>query len=127
MKSRVEAKDLHVCGDVPSSYGFREDASIKRKRDEGYDLSETCVESLMKVNNKIENYGRTLNEGFDASNDTMYKVMTQMEVLHGLTLDERLLAMSVIGRSATLFHMFDRLDEDGKFRMAQMVANGSIN
>ena len=57
----------------------------------------------------------------------MAKVATHMKDLHGLTLDERLVAMSMIGSSEPLFVMFDQLDEDGKVRMAQMVAVGVIN
>ena len=53
-------------------------------------------------------------------------VTTQMKDLHGLTLDESLLAMYVVGRSAPLFLMFERLDDEGKIRMAQMVTNGYI-
>ncbi|KAI7756576.1 hypothetical protein M8C21_009886 [Ambrosia artemisiifolia] len=69
---------------------------------------------------------KTTEAGINAANDMMDKVMTQMGDLSGLTLDERLIAMSVIGRSAPLTKMFDGLDVDGKFRMAQMVANGTI-
>ena len=53
-------------------------------------------------------------------------VTTQMKDLHGLTLDESLLAMYVVGRSAPLFLMFERLDDEGKIRRAQMVTNGYI-
>lgn len=114
----VDNKDLHAGEDADSTDAVREDAcSYKRKRDEGKDLCETCVESLEKPKNII---------GDNAASDMMDRVMTQMEDLSGLTLDERLIAMAVIGRSAPLTKMFDRLDLYGKFRMAQLVADGSI-
>lgn len=50
-------------------------------------------------------------------------VTTQMKDLDGLTLVERLLVVYVIGRSVPLSLMFERLDDEGKIRMAQMVAN----
>ncbi|XP_076910673.1 uncharacterized protein LOC143568385 [Bidens hawaiensis] len=111
----VESKGVRTDEDAGSTYAVRECAcSSKRKRNEG----ETCVESLEKPKNII---------GDNAASEMMDRVMTQMVGLSGLILDERLIAMSVIGRSAPLAKMFDRLDVDGKFRMAQLVANGSIN
>ncbi|KAI7756572.1 hypothetical protein M8C21_009882 [Ambrosia artemisiifolia] len=118
----VESKDLRVDEDAGSTHGVLEGVGgYKRKRDEEMDLCETCVESLEKRKNIID-----CKAGINAANDMMDKVVTQIGDLPGLTLDERLLAMSVIGRSAPLAKMFDRLNVDGKVRMAQMVANGSI-
>ena len=57
----------------------------------------------------------------------MGKVATQMKDLRGLTLDECLVAMSVIGSSEPLSVMFDQLDGDGKVRIAQIVAVGRAN
>nr|GEZ78968.1 LysM domain receptor-like kinase 3 [Tanacetum cinerariifolium] len=67
------------------------------------------------------------NERINESNEMMDKVMTQMNDLYGLTEDECFNAMSVIARSALLIHIFDRLDEDGKVCMVQMVADGSVS
>nr|XP_043631051.1 uncharacterized protein At2g29880-like [Erigeron canadensis] len=129
----VEAKDLHVIEDVPSYYGVVESVISKLKR-AGDD--ETCAESLEKQKNAIEDFGptyiensnRRANQGINnVASDMMDKVVTQMKDLPSLILDESLIAMSVIGRSAALSKMFDRLDEDGKVRMAQLVANGSIS
>ncbi|KAL8239045.1 hypothetical protein R6Q59_015612 [Mikania micrantha] len=120
----VESENLQVGEDAGSTHGVIEGVRSKRKRDEEKDLSETCVESLEKLKNIIESFTGG-NVKINAAND-MDKVMTQMENLSGLTLDERLIAMSVIGRSAPLAKMFDRLDGEGKLRMAQLVANGSI-
>ncbi|GKD96159.1 hypothetical protein Tco_1380056 [Tanacetum coccineum] len=125
----LEAKDLHVSGNVSSFYG-----GSKRKRDEHNRLSETCVGLLDRLKNAIENFGRVFfenleevtNERINESNEMMDKVMSQMNDLCGLTEDDCLKAMSVIVRSAPLFHIFDQLDEDGKVCMAQMVADGSI-
>ena len=44
-------------------------------------------------------------------------VTTQMKDLHGLTLDERLLAVYVVGRSVPLLLMFERLGDEGKIYM----------
>ncbi|GJV17860.1 RNA-directed DNA polymerase, eukaryota [Tanacetum coccineum] len=58
------------------------------------------------------------------ANDTMSKVATQMKDLPRLTLDERLMAMSVIGRSEPLSVMFDQLVCREKFvwhRWLQLV------
>ncbi|GJT23469.1 hypothetical protein Tco_0893406 [Tanacetum coccineum] len=124
----LEAKDLHVSGNVSSFYEYKECGGSKRKRDEHNGICETCVGSLDVLKNAIENFGRVFfenleevaNERINASNEMMDKVMTQIYDLYGLTEDECLKAMSVIGRSAPLFHMFARLNEDGKVRMAQM-------
>ncbi|PWA95652.1 hypothetical protein CTI12_AA046190 [Artemisia annua] len=132
----LEAKDLHVSGNVSSFYGYRESVGgSKRKRDEHNGPRETCVESLDVLKNTIENFGRVFfenmekvaNQRINASNELMDKVMNQINDLYALTDAESLKAMSVIGRSASLFRMFDRLDKNGKVLMAQMVANGSIS
>ncbi|GJV01458.1 hypothetical protein Tco_1335027 [Tanacetum coccineum] len=88
--------------------------SNKRKRNDGNDLTQNHVES------------KVANQGINAANDTMSKVATQMKDLPRLTLDELLMAMSVIGMSEPLSVMFDQLDQEGKVRMAQMVAVGAI-
>ncbi|GKC84319.1 replication protein A 70 kDa DNA-binding subunit B, partial [Tanacetum coccineum] len=93
----------------------KEIVSSKRKRTQGNDLNGNHVES------------KVANQGINAVNDTMSKIETQMKDLPCLKLDERLMAMSVIGRSEPLSVMFDQLDEDGKVRMAQMVTVGAIN
>ncbi|KAI3828490.1 hypothetical protein L1987_02591 [Smallanthus sonchifolius] len=91
----VESKDLHVGEDVGSTHGVFEGVSSKRKRDEGKDPSETCVESLKKLKNIIESFVRSFVVNLETSaNDMMDIVMTQMGDLSGLTLDERLIAMS---------------------------------
>ncbi|GJZ63871.1 hypothetical protein Tco_0620292 [Tanacetum coccineum] len=94
INSCLEAKDLHISGNVSSLYEYREKS----------------LEDMA-------------NERINASNEMMDKVMSQMNDLYGLTEDECLKAMFVIGRSAPLFHMFDRLDEERKVRMAQMVVD----
>nr|GEV53539.1 hypothetical protein CTI12_AA046200 [Tanacetum cinerariifolium] len=78
-----------------------------------------CLEGK-ELHNHVES--KVANQGINASNDTMSKVATQMKDLPRLTFDERLIAMSVIGRSEPLSVMFDQLDQEGKVRMAQMVA-----
>ncbi|GKD63427.1 hypothetical protein Tco_1305535 [Tanacetum coccineum] len=113
----VKAKDVELhFSENPSSFnGVQESESSKRKRNEGDEVDDNCVES------KVANHGSS------AANDTMSKVVSQLKDLPRLTLDERLMAMSVIGRSEPLSVMFDQLDEDGKVRMAQMVADGAIS
>ena len=108
----LEDKELHVSGNLSSFYAVQESESSKRKRNEGDEVGDNCVES------------KVANQGSNAVNDTMGKVASQIKDLPRLKLDERLLAMSVIGRSEPLSVMFDQLDEDGKVRMAQMVAVG---
>ena len=110
----LEDKELHVSGNLSSFYGVQESESSKRKRNEGEEVGDNCVES------------KVANQGSNAVNDTMGKVASQIKDLPRLKLDERLLAMSVIGRSEPLFVMFDQLDEDGQVRMAQMVEVGVI-
>nr|GEW03734.1 hypothetical protein [Tanacetum cinerariifolium] len=97
----VNSSPLHAVGD-------------KRKRDETSKLNETCVET------------KVASQAINAANEIMDIVTTQMKDLQGLTLNERLLAMSVIDTSAPLSLMFERLDDEGKIRMAQMVANGYV-
>ncbi|GKE25607.1 hypothetical protein Tco_1440991 [Tanacetum coccineum] len=92
----LEAKDLHVSGNVSSFYEYREKFRAAL----------------------FENLEEVANERINASNEMMDKVMNLLNDLYGLTEDECLKAMSVIVKSAPLFHMFDRLDEDGKVRMA---------
>ncbi|GKB94994.1 kinase-like domain, phloem protein 2-like protein [Tanacetum coccineum] len=107
---KVKEEDI-----VEENHGVRESESNKRKRNDGNDVIKNHVES------------KVANQGINAANDTMSKVATQIKDLPGLKLDERLMAMSVIGRSEPLSVMFDQLDEEGKVRMAQMVAVGAIN
>nr|GEU89988.1 hypothetical protein [Tanacetum cinerariifolium] len=110
----LEAEELPVSVDVSSFDGSKESVGDKRKRDETSELNETCVET------------KVASQGINAANEIMDIVTTQMNDLQGLTLDERLLAMSLIGRSAPLSLMFERLDDEGKILMAQMVAHGYI-
>nr|GEV16288.1 hypothetical protein [Tanacetum cinerariifolium] len=114
INTSLETEKLPVSVDVSSFDGGKESVGDKRKRDETSELNETCVET------------KVASQGITAANEIMDIVTTQMKDLQGLTLDERLLAMSVIGRSAPLSLMFERLDDEGKIRMAQMVANGYI-
>ncbi|GKB19959.1 ribonuclease H-like domain-containing protein [Tanacetum coccineum] len=114
INTSLEAEELPVSVDVSSFDGAKESVGDKRKRDETSELNETCVETKLA------------SQGITAANEIMDIVTTQMNDLQGLTLDERLLAMSVIGRSAPLSLMFERLDDEGKIRMAQMVAHGYI-
>ncbi|GJW84801.1 kinase-like domain, phloem protein 2-like protein [Tanacetum coccineum] len=102
-----QSDDLKVKGEdiVEENHGVRESESSKRKRNDGNDLINNHVE--LKVAN---------HQGSSSANDTMSKVASQMKDLPRLKLDERLLAMSVIGRSEPLSVMFDQLDEDGKSR-----------
>lgn len=111
----LEGKEVHGSGNASSFNRDKEIVSSKRKRTEGNDLNGNRVES------------KVLNQGINAANDIMGKVASQIKDLPRLKLDERLLAMSVIGRSEPLSVMFDQLDEGGKVRMAQMVAVGAIN
>ncbi|GKD97996.1 hypothetical protein Tco_1381893, partial [Tanacetum coccineum] len=111
----LEDKELHFSENPSSFNGVQKSESSKRKRNEGDEVDDNCVES------KVANHGSS------AANDTMSKVVSQLKDLPRLTLDERLMAMSVIGRSEPLSVMFDQLDEDGKVRMAQMVADGAIS
>ncbi|GJV01459.1 hypothetical protein Tco_1335028 [Tanacetum coccineum] len=106
---KVKGKDI-----VEENHGVRDSESNKRKRNDGNDLTQNHVES------------KVANQGINAANDTMSKVATQMKDLPRLTLDELLMAMSVIGMSEPLSVMFDQLDQEGKVRMAQMVAVGAI-
>ncbi|GJR35492.1 hypothetical protein Tco_1211176 [Tanacetum coccineum] len=106
----LEDKELHVSENLSSFYGVQESESSKRKRNEGDEVGDNCMES------------KVANHGSNAVNDTMSKVASQMKDLLRLTLDERLMAMYVIGRSEPLSVMFDQLDQEGKVRMAQMVA-----
>ncbi|PWA64076.1 hypothetical protein CTI12_AA347720 [Artemisia annua] len=114
INTSLEAEELPISVDVSSFDGAKESVGDKRKRDETSELNETYVET------------KVAKQGINAANEIMDIVTTQMKDLQGLTLDERLLAMSVIGRSAPLSLMFERLDDEGKIRMAQMVANGYI-
>ncbi|PWA95653.1 hypothetical protein CTI12_AA046200 [Artemisia annua] len=109
----LEGKEVH---DSASSFNRdKEIVSSKRNRTEGNDLNGNCVKS------------KVVNQGINAANDIMGKVASQIKDLPRLKLDERLLAMSVIGRSEPHSVMFDQLDEEGKVRMAEMVAVGAIN
>ncbi|GKE25254.1 hypothetical protein Tco_1436766 [Tanacetum coccineum] len=108
INSCLEAKDLHISGNVSSLYEYRESVG-------------NAIENFMRV--FLESLEDMANERINASNEMMDKVMSQMNDLYGLTEDECLKAMFVIGRSAPLFHMFDRLDEERKVRMAQMVVD----
>nr|GEZ74494.1 LysM domain receptor-like kinase 3 [Tanacetum cinerariifolium] len=90
----------------------------------GMFLHSTNRESIGLFFEKLEDLA---NERINESNEMMDKVMTQMNDLYGLTEDECFNAMSVIARSALLIHIFDRLDEDGKVCMVQMVADGSVS
>ncbi|GJW62811.1 RNA-directed DNA polymerase, eukaryota [Tanacetum coccineum] len=96
----------HVKGEdiVEENHGVRESESSKRKRNEGDEVGDE-LERVKAVNTK----------------EIMVKDLPR------LTLDERLMAMSVIGRSEPLSVMFDQLDQQGKVRMAQMVAVGAIS
>lgn len=114
INTSLEAEELPVSVDVSSFDGAKESVGDKRKRDETSKLNETYVET------------KAAKQVINAANEIMDIVTSQMKDLQGLTLDERLLAMSVIGRSAPLSLMFERLDDEGKIRMAQMVANGYI-
>nr|GEY42758.1 ribonuclease H-like domain-containing protein [Tanacetum cinerariifolium] len=76
----------------------------KHKRDETSELNETCVET------------KVASQGITTANVIMDIVTTQMKDLQGLTLDERLLVMYVIGRSTPLSLMCERLDDEGKIR-----------
>ncbi|GKD31878.1 hypothetical protein Tco_1242656 [Tanacetum coccineum] len=106
----LEDKELHVSENLSSFYGVQESESSKHKRNEGDEAGDNCVES------------KVANHGSNAVNDTTSKVASQMKDLPRLILDERLMAMSVIGRSEPLSVMFDQLDQERKVRMAQMVA-----
>ncbi|XP_071730419.1 uncharacterized protein [Rutidosis leptorrhynchoides] len=131
----IEVKDLMDEEDVHSTRGVNETTGCKRKRYEENESSKSCEESSEKMNNAIDDFKQTLTEILEKmatkrvneDTDLMNKVMTQMSDLPTLTLDERLKTMSVIGRSASLSFMYDRLDEDEKIRMAQLVSRGSIS
>ncbi|XP_071730420.1 uncharacterized protein [Rutidosis leptorrhynchoides] len=109
-----------------------ETMGFKRKKYEASDLSKSCEESLEKKNNAIGDFAQTLTEklatlSVNEATDLMDKVMTQMNDLSTLTVDKRLKTMSVIGRRAPLSFMYDRLSEDEKIRMAQLVSRGYIS
>nr|GEW40215.1 protein kinase-like domain, phloem protein 2-like protein [Tanacetum cinerariifolium] len=97
---------------VEENHGIRESESNKCKRNDASDVIKNHVES------------KVANQGINAANDTMSKVATQIKGLPSLKLSARLMAMSVTGRSEPLSVMFDQLDQEGKVRTAQMVADG---
>nr|GEV36339.1 replication protein A 70 kDa DNA-binding subunit B [Tanacetum cinerariifolium] len=110
----LEDKELHFSENPSSLNGVQESESSKRKRNEGDEVDDNCVES------KVANHGSS------AANDTMSQVVSQMKDLPRLKLDERLMAMSVIGRSEPLSVMFDQLDEDGKLNVNIKKKDGLI-
>ncbi|PWA59852.1 hypothetical protein CTI12_AA387540 [Artemisia annua] len=91
----LEGKKVHDNGNASSFNRVKEIVSNKRKRTDGNDLNGDCVKS------------KVANQGINAVNDMMGKIATEMKDLPSLTLDERLVAMSVIGGSEPLTVMFD--------------------
>nr|XP_043625044.1 uncharacterized protein LOC122596522 [Erigeron canadensis] len=140
----VETKDLHIDLDevedlhndpvVPFSEGDTGSLSSKRKRDKHGHFHHNTCNNPYKVSNITRNIGRELSTNYRilagegaSSVDLMRRVVKEINGLSGITLDERIIAMDVIGHSPTRAEMFFMLDKTGKIRMVQMIGCGSIS
>ena len=130
----IENEELHIDHDVHlSEGGMGSMSSGKRKRDNNAHLSRTNTQSGT-VFNVTFNVGKNLGTDFsvassegNASVELMRRVVKELDGLSGITLDQRIKAMDVIGHSPTRAEMFFMLDREGKNRMVQMVWSGSIS
>ncbi|GJT11013.1 RNA-directed DNA polymerase, eukaryota [Tanacetum coccineum] len=130
----IENEELHIDHEIPlSERGMGSMSSSKRKRGNNAHLSHTNMESGT-VFNVTFNVGKNLGTDFSvvssegtSSVELMRRVIKELDGLSGITLDQRIKAMDVIGHSPTRAEMFFMLDREGKNRMVQMVWSGSIS
>lgn len=130
-----EAEDVHTDQEVPlleRGMGSTSTSS-KSKRSKNAHFNRTNKDSCMVFNVSF-NIGKSLSTDFrvvtskeTSSIDLMRRVVKELDGLSGITLDERIKAMDVIGNSPTRAEMFFLLDKVGKIRMVQMIGCGSIS
>lgn len=129
----IEVEDQHIDPHAPFAEGGMGSMSSKRKRGKNAHFNHTCIDPCMAFNVTF-NVGKNSNTDFrvvasetNSSVDLMRRVVKELERLSGITLDERIKAMDVIGNSPTRAEMFFMLKKAGKVRMVQMIGCGSIS
>nr|GEY34415.1 RNA-directed DNA polymerase, eukaryota [Tanacetum cinerariifolium] len=126
----VDLSELHIDHEIPlSERGMGSMSSSKRNRGNNAHLSHTKMESGMVFNVSF-NVGKNLGTDFSvvssegtSSVELMRRVIKELDGLSGITLDQRIKAMDVIGHSPTRAEMFFYV---GQRREKPHGANGLV-